>query len=984
MKKSLRNTIALSAIGLSMAPLAQVEAQDEQQEIVGTEEVQEAETFKEQDSNIEKHDDDKPEDEIQFFSRTVKQAKYKVLSTKDTKYVARITRPWSINSKPYGTDGAETIMTEARSLVGKTVEVIQEKTTDRSTYALITEGGNEIGWIDISGLRKHVVESTKNVNYIVEVLRPWSINSQPWGIEGYKTTDNGSNYIGEKLNVTQEKKTERSIYLLLQKEGKTIGWIDQTGVKKHTDILSVKKTSYAAKLVNPWSINSAPFGTSQAKTILANSSKYLNKVLEVTQEMKTARSTYAEITLNGSKLGWIDVTALEKHQVLSTKNVNYQAELALAWSINSKPWGIDGFITNYSSPTNYLNELVTVTQEQVTPRSTYALINLNGKRLGWIDKNALNLYPVLSTKTTNYKANITKPWSINSKPWGVKGFKTVVNNSSYVGKTVDIIQETSTPRSTYGLIKSNGKEIGWIDLSGVEKIEVISSKDVNYVANVLKPWSINTAPWGTEGSRVIVNDTSLLGQSVVVTKEQTTPRSTYALIKVDGKELGWIDITGLGKITVISTKDVYYSISLPSTVSIHTKPWGTDGSKSIEDSDKYGGGTFDIIEEKETQLGTYGLLAKSGRSIGWINLSEVQKSNEYLSMRKVNYAAIIALPWSINTEPWGTIGYKPINESPEKYLNNSVEILAEKTTTRATYALIAVNNNPLGWIDTGALKTYTTTSTKNVFYNAEIVRPWSINTKPWGVYGFKPIANYTSYLGETVRVVKETKMQKSTYALIEKNGKELGWIDKTGIREVRPVIFLDPGHGGTDSGALGYLNGKAYKESDLNLKVSFKIRNLLEKQGYTVIMSRESDKTVGLYDRPRLSNEGDASLFISVHFNALKGTNASGIETFYYKSSTSYPSKLNNLLHNDANRLIESANLAVNIHNSLITDSKAVNRGVKQGAYTVVREVDIPAVLLELGFMTNTAELRKMIQDDYQNMLANSVVKGINNYYNKQ
>lgn len=826
MKKSLRNTIALSAIGLSMAPLSQVEAQDEQQEIVGTEEVQEAETFKEQDSNIEKHDDDKPEDEIQFFSRTVKQAKYKVLSTKDTKYVARITRPWSINSKPYGTDGAETIMTEARSLVGKTVEVIQEKTTDRSTYALITEGGNEIGWIDISGLRKHVVESTKNVNYIVEVLRPWSINSQPWGIEGYKTTDNGSNYIGEKLNVTQEKKTERSIYLLLQKEGKTIGWIDQTGVKKHTDILSVKKTSYAAKLVNPWSINSAPFGTSQAKTILANSSKYLNKVLEVTQEMKTARSTYAEITLNGSKLGWIDVTALEKHQVLSTKNVNYQAELALAWSINSKPWGIDGFITNYSSPTNYLNELVTVTQEQVTPRSTYALINLNGKRLGWIDKNALNLYPVLLTKTTSYKANITKPWSINSKPWGVKGFKTVVNNSSYVGKTVDIIQETSTSRSTYGLIKSNGKEIGWIDLSGVEKIEVISSKDVNYVANVIKPWSINTAPWGTEGSRVIVNDSSILGQSVVVTKEQTTPRSTYALI--------------------------------------------------------------------------------------------------------------------------------------------------------------AVNNNPLGWIDTGALKTYTTTSTKNVFYNAEIVRPWSINTKPWGVNGFKPIANYTSYLGNTVRVVKETKTQKSTYALIEKNGKELGWIDKTGIREVRPVIFLDPGHGGTDSGALGYLNGKAYKESDLNLKVSFKIRNLLEKQGYTVIMSRESDKTVGLYDRPRLSNEGDASLFISVHFNALKESNASGIETFYYKSSTRYPSKLNNLLHNDANRLIESANLAVNIHNSLITDSKAVNRGVKQGAYTVVREVDIPAVLLELGFMTNTAELRKMIQDDYQNMLANSVVKGINNYYNKR
>ena len=158
---------------------------------------------------------------------------------------------------------------------------------------------------------------------------------------------------------------------------------------------------------------------------------------------------------------------------------------------------------------------------------------------------------------------------------------------------------------------------------------------------------------------------------------------------------------------------------------------------------------------------------------------------------------------------------------------------------------------------------------------------------------------------------------------------------------------------------------------------------MLEKEGYNVIMSRVTDKTVGLYDRPKMANETDATLFVSVHFNALFGSTETGIETFYYKNSSSHPSRLGNKLHNDANRIQKSRSLATEIHNALISDTKAVNRGIKRASFVVVRESEVPSALLELGFMTNPSDLSKMVRNDYQNTLARSVVKGINNYYNK-
>jgi len=202
------------------------------------------------------------------------------------------------------------------------------------------------------------------------------------------------------------------------------------------------------------------------------------------------------------------------------------------------------------------------------------------------------------------------------------------------------------------------------------------------------------------------------------------------------------------------------------------------------------------------------------------------------------------------------------------------------------------------------------------------------------------------------------------------------------------TVYLDPGHGGTDTGA--YYGGVA--EREINLEVSKKVSNQLTDLGYEVIMSRNSqsnsyhsDSNDDIYARPEKANELDADIYVSVHHNAMPGNSSvSGIETYYYGPSSNYPPLPENTgSHTDPERLNKSLELATLIQDELIEASGANDRGVKRGAFVVVRETKMPAVLLELGYMSNPAELNRVTSDSYQNILADAVVRGINQYFGR-
>ena len=194
------------------------------------------------------------------------------------------------------------------------------------------------------------------------------------------------------------------------------------------------------------------------------------------------------------------------------------------------------------------------------------------------------------------------------------------------------------------------------------------------------------------------------------------------------------------------------------------------------------------------------------------------------------------------------------------------------------------------------------------------------------------------------------------------------------------TIFLDPGHGGRDSGAFYY----NVAEKDLNMQIYRKLRAKLEELGYKVLTSRDSDIDVDFVtERSRMVNKTNSDIFISIHFNATGNTysKASGIQTYSYRDEPDYPSKINQYWHNHSDRMSESKRLAAAIHSSLLAETGAKDAGLLESSFAVLRETAKPAVLLELGYMDNFTENQQIRDSHYQDKLVAGIVKGIQKYY---
>ena len=194
------------------------------------------------------------------------------------------------------------------------------------------------------------------------------------------------------------------------------------------------------------------------------------------------------------------------------------------------------------------------------------------------------------------------------------------------------------------------------------------------------------------------------------------------------------------------------------------------------------------------------------------------------------------------------------------------------------------------------------------------------------------------------------------------------------------TIFLDPGHGGRDSGAFYY----NVAEKDLNMQIYRKLRTKLEELGYKVLTSRDSDIDVDfITERSRMVNKTNSDIFISIHFNATGNSysKASGIQTYSYSDEPDYPSKINPYWHNHPDRISESKRLAAAIHSSLLAETGAKDAGQLERSFAVLRETAKPAVLLELGYMDNFTENQQIRDSHYQDKLVAGIVKGIQKYY---
>jgi N-acetylmuramoyl-L-alanine amidase len=177
---------------------------------------------------------------------------------------------------------------------------------------------------------------------------------------------------------------------------------------------------------------------------------------------------------------------------------------------------------------------------------------------------------------------------------------------------------------------------------------------------------------------------------------------------------------------------------------------------------------------------------------------------------------------------------------------------------------------------------------------------------------------------------------------------------------------LDAGHGGSDSGAVGYSNGNVVLEKNLTLEITYKVKEILENAGYTVSMTRTGDTLPSLVERPTQANAENAAVFVSIHINSVDNAlNANGTEVYYADS-------------NNGNAYgTTSEKLATNILNRMLYYMGSTNRGVKTAEHAVTKRCEMPAALTEVGFITNPTEVYNMTTDEYQYKAAQGIAEGI-------
>ena len=209
--------------------------------------------------------------------------------------------------------------------------------------------------------------------------------------------------------------------------------------------------------------------------------------------------------------------------------------------------------------------------------------------------------------------------------------------------------------------------------------------------------------------------------------------------------------------------------------------------------------------------------------------------------------------------------------------------------------------------------------------------------------------------------------------------KKIGSASRGNYDVLNKVVYLDAGHGGYDPGASYF----GISEKSLTLAIQSRVKAKLEAEGYQVVTTRTSDTYVDLTDRSRAANASESDIFVSIHINASGSSAAQGIETYYYQPYAEYPSRINATYHANPTRLSMSDTLANAIQSSLINATGAQNQGVKRQTFAVLRETTAPAVLLELGFLSNPQEAARLNTSAYQETLANAIVAGVKSYYEK-
>jgi len=232
----------------------------------------------------------------------------------------------------------------------------------------------------------------------------------------------------------------------------------------------------------------------------------------------------------------------------------------------------------------------------------------------------------------------------------------------------------------------------------------------------------------------------------------------------------------------------------------------------------------------------------------------------------------------------------------------------------------------------------------------------------WKIKLFNPKYSFNK-IGEGL-VKKRTRNFKANQNSSYMNKRVHDYLKLPNVKQNKFSVVIDPGHGGPDPGAIG-IGG--IRETDVVLEVSKIVKKLLSEKGVKVRLTRKNEVDLDLPPRVSFANNTDADIFVSIHANASRGKrrDINGLETFYFRG---WRGRL----------------LAKRIQKQILRVSPgSPDRGVKQGRFYVIKNTKMPAVLVEIGFLTGRLDARRLEKTAHRKRIAYAIAKGILEYLSK-
>ena len=243
---------------------------------------------------------------------------------------------------------------------------------------------------------------------------------------------------------------------------------------------------------------------------------------------------------------------------------------------------------------------------------------------------------------------------------------------------------------------------------------------------------------------------------------------------------------------------------------------------------------------------------------------------------------------------------------------------------------------------------------------------WSlvgVDQNRWEIKLFSKPKNSFETIAEGI-VNKPSDTNTLNQNFINSNTSKYEYLQLPDVTRDKFYVVIDPGHGGPDPGAIG-IGG--LRETDVVLEISKLVQELLIKKGVKVKLTRDSEVDLDLLPRVSIANRTNADIFVSIHANASRGKkrNINGLETFYYSG---WKGKL----------------LAKKIQKQILKVSPgSPDRGVRQGRFFVIKHTNMPAVLVEIGFLTGRLDARRLEKSIHRKRIAYAITKGILDYLSK-